>query len=494
MHSHELGIWRWRLLTTMAALLLMPPPPALAATVSDDFAAGLDGALWQVISNSSLYSIETNHGGLLFSKPAGGTYSFQYVGVRSRTVMRGDFDVAVDFHDLSIKRVDGQPGNQVQLNTSFGGQDFLVVRSDELSPGQNVHVWLWPQGSVVGSRTCTNAAGRLRVVRSGIHLRGYADELLLFEGDYNSGDATLSLTLQNNNTRDATTVTFDNFSLTASQVLQAEHYFVETFDGPWLHPALMDPARVYQLVAGEARCTGPRNYLRTVATDFHTLDFQAEVIYTMNGGGGAGGLFFGLGAAECDPAYYSEPLFAVYAIDHAQDFASYQGTAVRSLPASGQPHMFFSWADTGTLNDGTNALRLIKAGGRLTFQMDHHYDPALGFTATYSDELSLADLPFLNATNSRLLVGTDASPTRILELSVKRLGPWLSVARLATGAVRVSWPAPAEGWLLQSTSDLVPGGTVWTDIPPPYPLQGSTDLYFLEPALVGNKFYRLHQP
>jgi hypothetical protein len=72
--------------------------------------------------------------------------------------------------------------------------------------------------------------------------------------------------------------------------------------------------------------------------------------------------------------------------------------------------------------------------------------------------------------------------------------PLLSVWRTSTNTVVVSWPAPAEGWLLHATTNLVPGGSAWTEIPPPYPTQGTTNRFFLEPSPVGHKFYRLHKP
>ena len=72
--------------------------------------------------------------------------------------------------------------------------------------------------------------------------------------------------------------------------------------------------------------------------------------------------------------------------------------------------------------------------------------------------------------------------------------PWLSVWRTDTNTVVVSWPAPAEGWRLFATPNLAPGGSTWSEIPPPYQTQGTTNLFFLEPSPTGNKFYRLHKP
>ena len=72
--------------------------------------------------------------------------------------------------------------------------------------------------------------------------------------------------------------------------------------------------------------------------------------------------------------------------------------------------------------------------------------------------------------------------------------PLLSVTRTPANAVVVSWPAPAQGWLLHATTNLVTGGSVWTEIPPPYQTNGLTNISFTEPSPVGNKFYRLHKP
>ena len=70
--------------------------------------------------------------------------------------------------------------------------------------------------------------------------------------------------------------------------------------------------------------------------------------------------------------------------------------------------------------------------------------------------------------------------------------PWLTVTRSNNGVV-VSWPLPATGWLLHATTNLITGGSLWTEIPPPYQTNGTT-LQFTEASPAGNKFYRLHKP
>ncbi|MCU0784112.1 MAG: hypothetical protein MUF81_08730 [Verrucomicrobia bacterium] len=70
--------------------------------------------------------------------------------------------------------------------------------------------------------------------------------------------------------------------------------------------------------------------------------------------------------------------------------------------------------------------------------------------------------------------------------------PLLSVAR-SNSAVIVSWPLPAEGWVLEATNALPQVAAPWPQIPPPYQTNGA-NLQFTEPAPVGSKFYRLHKP
>jgi hypothetical protein len=131
---------------------------------------------------------------------------------------RGDFDARVDFRNAAITLIDGFPGNQVQLNSFFGGQQFDVVRSDEYF-GQNIHVWANPPSALYGTQATTVSNGTLRITRVGSHVRGYLDSTMLYENDYNTNDATIWFSLQNNGTRDATAVTFDNFYLEADAIV-----------------------------------------------------------------------------------------------------------------------------------------------------------------------------------------------------------------------------------------------------------------------------------
>ena len=73
--------------------------------------------------------------------------------------------------------------------------------------------------------------------------------------------------------------------------------------------------------------------------------------------------------------------------------------------------------------------------------------------------------------------------------------PFLSVLRTTTNTVVVSWPSPAPGWTLEFTPALAspPATSAWNPIAPPYQT-GTTNLYYIEPSPIGNRFYRLRNP
>lgn len=70
--------------------------------------------------------------------------------------------------------------------------------------------------------------------------------------------------------------------------------------------------------------------------------------------------------------------------------------------------------------------------------------------------------------------------------------PQLTITR-GDNWVLVSWPLPAERWVLESTNALPKIMAPWPQIAPPYQTNGAS-LQFTEPTPVGNKFYRLRKP
>jgi hypothetical protein len=73
--------------------------------------------------------------------------------------------------------------------------------------------------------------------------------------------------------------------------------------------------------------------------------------------------------------------------------------------------------------------------------------------------------------------------------------PRLTVTRNpSTGAVTISWPKPAEGWLLDQTSALASPATStsWSQVSPPYSTN-ATDVSITVPAPAGDRYYRLRK-
>jgi hypothetical protein len=75
--------------------------------------------------------------------------------------------------------------------------------------------------------------------------------------------------------------------------------------------------------------------------------------------------------------------------------------------------------------------------------------------------------------------------------------PWrpiLSITLSNTVAI-ISWPAPAEGWLLDRTNVLTGVAGPWTPVPPPYQTNGGViSVNFANTPPAGNQFFRLHKP
>jgi hypothetical protein len=194
--------------------------PQGRADFSDDFNSGVNSNVWAVGSTDPLYSLDASHGDIRFSRLAGGTYSAQTMALAFDREVHGDFDASVDFRDASIDRLDGSPGNQVQLVASFGGQAIIVVRSDESGHGHNAHVFRNPPAAWTGEMATTATSGTFRITRAGEIVTAYYNGAVLHSGSYNTAPLTsLYFHLQNNGTRDAISVAFDNFHLQADRIV-----------------------------------------------------------------------------------------------------------------------------------------------------------------------------------------------------------------------------------------------------------------------------------
>jgi hypothetical protein len=70
-------------------------------------------------------------------------------------------------------------------------------------------------------------------------------------------------------------------------------------------------------------------------------------------------------------------------------------------------------------------------------------------------------------------------------------GPRLSIACSNHNAT-VTWPAPADGWILRACTNLTAG--TWTNLPPPYATNNLTNLWYAEPLAPGIRIFQLYQP
>lgn len=199
-------------------LLILFTLPSFGNTFTDNFDTGVDTTMyWKLQSNDTLYMMDDTQGDVRFSRSPGGAQVLNTIHLIFQPLVQGDFDVSIDFSNAYIDRINGSPGNQVQLNSNFGGQVFSVVRSDEQTYGHNYHVWI---GAWQGWQPNTDSSGTLRIQRVGSTVAGYFNANLIYLDLFNSADVMhLSFSLQNNGTTDSTSVIFDNFSLTADSIV-----------------------------------------------------------------------------------------------------------------------------------------------------------------------------------------------------------------------------------------------------------------------------------
>jgi hypothetical protein len=188
----------------------------------DDFSSGINKAYWKLEVNQSLYKVDHLNQAIRFSKRHGGDYTLQSVGLSFLREVRGDFDVRIHFHSASIDNKDGTPGNQLELKIVTASQLFIIVYSDEpWLKGHNYHIWADPPGTAFGTQNIKTSSGTLRITREGSYLTGYFNDTVIHISHSNTDPVTLlTFSLNNNGTRDATSVIFDDFYLSCDQMIQ----------------------------------------------------------------------------------------------------------------------------------------------------------------------------------------------------------------------------------------------------------------------------------
>ena len=71
--------------------------------------------------------------------------------------------------------------------------------------------------------------------------------------------------------------------------------------------------------------------------------------------------------------------------------------------------------------------------------------------------------------------------------------PCLTITHLPTNSVVVSWPLPADGWVLEWTNRVARVSAPWVQLAPPYE-GNSTQAWIMVPWPPGSRFYRLRKP
>jgi hypothetical protein len=190
------------------ALFLFTGHASASDSYYDDFSGGINPDYWSVTAGA--YTIDDTQGDLRISKPAG---PGAWAQIFFSHDLYGDFDISVDYRNAVL----GGDHNQIQFNILFGGQ-YAADRRENWS-GSRYSVWLDPPQSTVGVTGTADTAGTLRIARTGSIVTFYANGSPIYQGTFNNAPVTdLWLSLQNNGTSDAISVTFDNFSVSADKI------------------------------------------------------------------------------------------------------------------------------------------------------------------------------------------------------------------------------------------------------------------------------------
>jgi hypothetical protein len=196
-------------------------PTALAATFSDDFSSGLRPAYWTVTQTTpGLFSVDDTHGDVRLAKVGNNPGGIQSVEIHLNMAavggpISGDFSMQIDFSNAVV----GPNNDQIPLNTYLSGSPFDPTYDSLTCGSLNVHVW---NGSVQGCTPVTGNSGTFTVARTGSTLTGSYNGSPIFSETNSSVVTGISFALQlQPGSNDNTSVTFDNFSLTAASVPSA---------------------------------------------------------------------------------------------------------------------------------------------------------------------------------------------------------------------------------------------------------------------------------
>jgi hypothetical protein len=214
---------KWAIVLGCAVSGIFCNRASASITFSDDFSGGLNPLVWKTEKTAPSYTIDATHGDVRMSSPANAGTSYRAARVYFTPKVLGDFDMQVDFHDANLALINHLPAaaNQIALHAQFGGQHFATTRDIATVEGNNYHVYLNPPGATYGVIPTTDLAGTFHVIRQGDVYSGWFNSTKIFDRTFSGAPdpSALWFSLENNQTNDAISVTYDNFSITADQIV-----------------------------------------------------------------------------------------------------------------------------------------------------------------------------------------------------------------------------------------------------------------------------------
>lgn len=210
------------LLWTAGLVFIGAAVSAPASTFSDSLANGLNTNCWLLSETAAgLYSFDDTHNCFALAKTGTSPGGLQREVLTLNLTklggnIAGDFSTQVEFTNAVLPDTSGTSWNQVQFELDFLDGSFFLLR--RTTNPDTVDVYSSVNG-YVGDIGTTATAGTFSFVRSGTTLSGYFNGSLIYAESKTVPLTNVFYYLQNNNTDDAISVQYKNFSFTAVSVL-----------------------------------------------------------------------------------------------------------------------------------------------------------------------------------------------------------------------------------------------------------------------------------
>ncbi|MBW3623934.1 MAG: hypothetical protein KY468_11055 [Armatimonadetes bacterium] len=155
-----------RLPILMAVAGLVLTGSAVDAARSRTLVHPFNSKFWSTTTEGSGPAVQDSKGVLVFTLPAKSSGETFKTHAEWRPLVRGDFDVRVDYRLLEWP---AENGVKISLGTGEGS----VQRASDPGQGGEVYLVHFDAGGVAGTTPTTDAAGKLRLTRKGNILTGF---------------------------------------------------------------------------------------------------------------------------------------------------------------------------------------------------------------------------------------------------------------------------------------------------------------------------------